>query len=79
MSGEQTSVNLPGKDIVLTREQLKQLQNSKNASVREQLEQWNLNAPKNGVPKIDVYIASGGASRPSGTATQSSGKKKKVF
>lgn len=72
VSGEQTSVNLPGKDIVLTREQLKQLNNSKNTSVREQLEQWNLNAPKNGVPTIDVYIASGGASRPSGGARPSS-------
>lgn len=72
VSGEQTSENLAGKDIVLTREQLKQLNNSKNTSVREQLEQWNLNAPKNGVPTIDVYIASGGASKPSGGARPSS-------
>ena len=61
VSGEQTSENLSGKDIVLTREQLKQLQNSKNSSVMDQLEQWDLNAKKNGVPTIDAYITSGGA------------------
>lgn len=80
VSGEGTSYNLSGEDKALTWEELKQLSTSKNASVKSELEQWDLNAARNGVPSISGYILSKGASRPSApVSTQSSGQKKKVF
>jgi hypothetical protein len=74
VSGEGTSENIFQEDMVLTREQLKQLNTSPNTSVKAQLEQWNLNSKSNNVPTIDSYIAGGSsASKSSSAKTTTSG------
>jgi hypothetical protein len=78
VSGEGTSQNIFLEDMVLTREQVKQLNASPNTSVKAQLEQWNLNSKSNNVPTIDSYIV-GGSSASKSSSAPSGGKKKKVF
>jgi hypothetical protein len=73
VSGEGTSYNLSGEDRALTWEQLKQLSTSKNASVKSELEQWDLNAAVNGVPTISGYILSRGSARAAASGTSSTG------
>lgn len=83
VSGEGTSVSISQETLEMTPKMMKDLvaAGDVSSSVKNQLENWNKLAGPNKWPTTDEYIlrTSGSSRRPSGTTTQSSGKKKKVF